>query len=478
MNLVHRTSALALLAATFAACGGKSGTPPGAAKAGGKAAAKPVVVTLANHENHARDLGEFGAAVKRLSHGTMRIDLRTAWRADEIDYDRGTLADVRAGKVDMAKIAVRSWDELGVTSLQPLVTPMLVDSLPLQERVLRDDVARQMLRGVDAAGVTGVGLLPGELRKPVALKGKLLGASDYRGRTIGIRPSHLSADALRALGASPKGYLPGGALPGLDGVELDLNTLASNGYDEAARSMTGNVNLWPRAYTLTLGPAAARRLTSAQRAILREAAAAAVPAAIRRLQEEAGDFMAGLCNRHFTIAHASPTDLAGLAAAFAPLSAKIARDGQARSSLARIKALKREVGAPADTPPACRHETISAAPGPKAIQGTWTTTLSRDEFVAARPKEPIEGNYGKYELSFKAGRFTLTLEDGSEATGVYSVHGDRITIAPGGDTASNMGNGEKWTYRWSVYRDRLSFRRIDGTAYNPTGLIVKPFTRG
>src|SRR4051794_10391794 len=89
----------AALVAVTLGCGGGN-------KAGGSAD-HPVVLTIANHETAGRDLEEYIAAVKRLSGGSLTLQQRPGWRAQDVDYDRGTLADVRARRVDLAKVAVR-----------------------------------------------------------------------------------------------------------------------------------------------------------------------------------------------------------------------------------------------------------------------------------------------------------------------------------------------------------------------------------
>src|SRR5919109_4098813 len=120
-----------LLLVAFAAVGCSGGT-----KAGGRPLEHTIVLTIANHETGDRDLAEYIAAVNRLSDGSIRLELREGWRGPEVDYDRGTLADVRAGKVDLAKIAVRSFDTLGVSSFEALTAPFLVDSVGLEQEVL------------------------------------------------------------------------------------------------------------------------------------------------------------------------------------------------------------------------------------------------------------------------------------------------------------------------------------------------------
>ena len=104
--MVTRPAGVLLLGVALmvvASCG-----EPHANKAGGQRARPPIVLAIADHESRGRDLGEFIEAVSRLSGGSMRIAVRGPWRQFEIDYERGIVADVRAGRVDVGIVGVRS----------------------------------------------------------------------------------------------------------------------------------------------------------------------------------------------------------------------------------------------------------------------------------------------------------------------------------------------------------------------------------
>src|SRR5215207_8924009 len=217
---------LALSGALLAGCGASTN------KATGARVAKPVVLTLANPNAVDADVGEWLQAVERLSHGTVRIELRSDWRSDEVQAERGTLRDVRAGRVDLAKIPARAWDTLGVNSLRALQAPLLIDSLELEQRVLTSPLGAEMLAGVRAAGVEPVAVLPGPLRYPLGVTRDLLGATDYRGAQIGSRPSAVAAATVRALGGRYVEVAAGGSLSGLDGFDASLADVDVFGYDE------------------------------------------------------------------------------------------------------------------------------------------------------------------------------------------------------------------------------------------------------
>src|SRR5438093_12675887 len=133
----------------------------GGTKAGGRPLTHPIVLSVANHEMQGRDLAEYIAAVDRLSGGSIHLEHREGWRGPQVDYDRATVADVRAGSIDLAKIAVRSLDTVGVIDFQALVAPFLVDSLALERTVLASPLAVEMLAGRAPAGVVAAAVPPG-----------------------------------------------------------------------------------------------------------------------------------------------------------------------------------------------------------------------------------------------------------------------------------------------------------------------------
>jgi hypothetical protein len=63
----------------------------------------------------------FAAAVRRLSGGSLRIVVVNGWRDHQVDYEQGTIGDVRAGRTQLAIVGVRVWDRLGVNSFRALV---------------------------------------------------------------------------------------------------------------------------------------------------------------------------------------------------------------------------------------------------------------------------------------------------------------------------------------------------------------------
>ena len=79
----------------------------------------------------------WASEVDQLSNGTLKITFVRDDHADQPDYEAAMIADVRAGTVDMAWVGARAFDQVGLTSFQPLVAPMLIDSLELRRQGVR-----------------------------------------------------------------------------------------------------------------------------------------------------------------------------------------------------------------------------------------------------------------------------------------------------------------------------------------------------
>ena len=81
---------------------------------------------------------------------------------------------------------------------------MLVDSYALQAAVLESGLTDQMMQRLTDIGVTGVAMLAGALRKPVAVEAAARRPADWQGVTFGTYRSEAEFEAIRALDASPK----------------------------------------------------------------------------------------------------------------------------------------------------------------------------------------------------------------------------------------------------------------------------------
>jgi TRAP-type C4-dicarboxylate transport system substrate-binding protein len=468
----RRLASLALLGALLSGCSSSTN------KATGARDVEPVTLTLANPYPGDAQIGEWVHAVERRSRGAVQIEVRGDWRTGELDADRAMLRDVRSGRVDVAHIPAYAWDTLGVRSFQALVAPLLVDSLELQERVVTGELGATMLEGVRAAGVEPVGLLPGPLKRPVGITRDLQGPEDYGGAVMALRPSGVHEAAFRALGARTVHRALFRALPsGSDGSEGDLYQLDGEPFRGQVRNMTTNVVLWPRPKTLVMNPAAWEELTAGQRALLTDAVRAAVAPMIEQERTLARGGLEVACENRLSLIRASAAQVASLRRAVDPVYSQIARDPAARRVLDGIRALKAD--SPAEPAPACNVEQApSMEPGAAPLVGSWRVEATRELLAAARrePGEAVEANWGNITLVLGGdGKFEM-LNDRFpgqvQGIGTWSAHGDVLELVPGGSV--DMGAGETWRYRWTLFRGSLELGKL---SVGPTSLTVAPLRR-
>jgi TRAP-type C4-dicarboxylate transport system substrate-binding protein len=458
-------AALAGLAPALAACAGS-----GSDKAGGAEERQPVVVELASITgNTPPQLQVFAEEVARRSDGALRIEFKREWRGGDPDAERGTIEDVKAGKVDMAWVGARVFDRLGVKGFQALLAPLLVDSYELEGRVFESGMPTTTLEGVDELGVVGIGVLPGPMNRLLGVSHPFLRPDDFRGQLVGGTESELSARTFQALGATLEALPAGGSLEGLDAAAQQLTAFWENHYYKDAEYVTANVDLWPRPLVIVAGKEVFESLAPNQQAVLREAAAAAVPAALAASRAEDEEATTELCRRGMTFAVASESELAELRRALEPVYAELTADPETKSNLDAITNLKTEIAASAEAPVCTSTEPPTmASPIP---DGTYETTVTEADYRKGGVSEEPGAFAGAFRMIFDAGDWTFigpiresepALEDGEE--GSYTVFRDQIEVKIAEDVTI--------TARWSLDGKTLTFTDIDCCGGNAGALAV------
>jgi TRAP-type C4-dicarboxylate transport system substrate-binding protein len=485
----RRAGAAVLVVLGLAGCGALAGS-----KAGGPGT--PVVLRMATANGEPGFMPQVDPYLvnraAKLSAGNVQIDMAYHVGENVPGGEQQVVRDVAAGKYDLGVVGTRVFDTLGVNSFQALTAPMLIDSYPLERAVIGSGIPAQMMRSLDTLHVTGLGVLADGLRKPIAARKPLLGPADWRGLTFAAFRSREASEAIRALGATPSDAwgtqldqgLGSGAIEGFEKNLLIYR--AKPDLWKPARYVTANVNLWPQTLAVIGNPARLARLTSQQRGWLTEAVREAAARSTGLIDGDAR-LLPGLCASGIRFADASHADLAALQNAFAPVYAQVERNPQTRRFIAEISRLKQHTppGPALVIPAGCTGGPPGPAPGngsPGAgtkttqvtpLDGVWQVTYTRAEFVAAHPdpSEVVPANYGSFTLTLRRGEFS--------DTGTYAVRGDTITFYQGQAV---------WRYRWSVYRQTLTFKKLGGQEpgcslsvslgqCEPTGYVVKPWRR-
>jgi TRAP-type C4-dicarboxylate transport system substrate-binding protein len=477
---------MALAALALGGCGGGGGGD----KAGGSRVSKPTVLTFANGNGDPVELEPFAQAVEQRSGGTLRIAFKNSWRSGEREVERGLIRDVKAGKADLGWAGSRAFDDVGVSAFDALNAPLLVDTLPLEGAVLQSPLAGKMVAGLKPAGVTGLGILPGPLRRPLGVA-RLVRPRDYAGATIALAPSQVGERTMKALGARGVLLPPMGSIKGYDGVEQQIASIAGNGYDSVASHLTANVALWPRPVVLIANSQALSSLTDRQRDALTGAAKAAFAATLAHQQRDDAESTAILCRRGVTFETASKADVAALRRAVQPVYDRLGRNAETSAAIAKIQAMRADAGAAPDAP-SCRGVAKPQAPEGTAqagkrtpLDGIWTVTTTRKEIAKTTdPGDLVSENYGHWRYTLSRGRmyYTQASEGHRRWTrATYTVKGRVLTFTVtsyGGDAPHGAAEktGEVFSFRWSRYRDRVSFGPVAG-AISPENFSLQPWRR-
>ncbi len=386
-------------------------------KAGGTT--PPITLTIGTDDTSDRlggtIIAEFARQVAKASGGAVVI--KPVWRAagaNQADWDQKVARMVASGELDLGLIPARAWDTEGVSTLQALHAPLLVDSNALVEAVVTHPIADEMLSGLEKAGVTGLALVPESLRHPFSFGKPMLEPGDLQGQTIRTPRSELGYAVLKAFGASPTDA----AGPGTDfgaAVADGSITVAESSYDAAQhlpRASVGsaNVTLYPKVESLVVNSKMLADLSKEQSAILKEAATGTRAWAIDELPSDA-EAAKEFCAAGFRTVIAPPASLAAWKEASLPVYDQLNDDPRTAQMIATITALKESVIVPeADRPVACGKATQDATPtaipvGENVIpDGTYRRENSLQALMDAGMDEARAKEY--------AGILTFTLDDG------------------------------------------------------------------
>jgi TRAP-type C4-dicarboxylate transport system substrate-binding protein len=481
LALMNRVGVLLVAALAFAVPAASCGFG-GSERVGGERAAKPRVLTMLNPFTSSDELTAFADEVERLSNGALRIRIIPAGHASRPDFEAATIRDVLHGRADLAMAASRAWDEFGVRSLRALHAPLLIDSYPLQERVLKSDLVDQMLAELRPLDLVGIGILPGAIRHPIGLRHRLAAPRDFSGLAIGVTQSRVAEASMRALGARPV-RLPAEVLTadGLQGIEHLVGAIYSNSLDIDGSHLMTNVDLWPRPLVLVAGSRAYSRLSAEQRRILRTAAANVVPKALTLVRNTEAEASGNICRRGgATFDAATSSELRALRLAVEPVFRDLERHPATRAAIEAIERHKAELGEPPADLASCERAAEPPASDATAIDGVWRMDTDRE----AVDYDYYAENWGRWTYVFDRGRFAITQENGDACTwgyGTFAVDGNRMswTFTDGGGiapTGASNKPGEFFVFGFSAYRDTLTVTPVKGEI-SPLNFRAKPWRR-
>ena len=344
----------AVLTVGLAACGGSKKS-----SGGGAVSLRLGYVTTPQHP-YGIAITQFKTAVEKASGGSITI---TPLPGASGGNDVTLLGDVSGGTVEMAAVSTAVWDSKGVNVFQPLQAPLLITNYGFDATVLGGPIGQGMLAspaGPAKLGLVGLGLLEGGLRKPVGRAAPLKAPADFVGKKIRAPASKIMTNGLKALGAEPVSLPLGDVFTALqsgtvDGMEANYGLIVTQKFNEVAKFVTADVNLWPFPAAVVINKAQWDKLSADQQKILQDAGAALAKEEIAGVflnpPATATNFVKVLCDAGMTFAIAGDANRAAIATAVKPAVDALAADPDAGPFLKQIQDAKAAAPPPPAPPP-------------------------------------------------------------------------------------------------------------------------------
>ena len=209
-------------------------------------------------------------------------------------------------------------------------------------------IPQRMLADLDDAGLAGIAVLPGPLRRLMGVEHPFAVPADFNRAVIANDQTALAEATMAALGATST---PGASelpLDDLDAVLAHFQAIVGNGYDTQADSVVANLNFWPRPLAIVMSADSFAALTPEQQDVLLTAGANVVGSAMEASRDEDASHGAQLCDAPIAVIEARG-GAHRVRHGTAPVYAELDSDPAKATYLGEIIAIKDELGTPPDT---------------------------------------------------------------------------------------------------------------------------------
>lgn len=308
-------------------------------------------VTTADHP-YGVAVNQFIKDVSTASGGKIAIEGLASYPGGDVPL----LQDVKGGAVEMASVSSAVWGTQGVTCFDALQALGLITRYDLEKEVIEGPIGASMLGCTSAAGVHGLAIHEGGLRKPLGAKVALTSPATFKGKKIRTPASTVLQTGISALGADPTtiANLPE-IYPALrdgtvNGMEANLGLVQTLKLYEVAKYMTANLNLWPFPTVLVMNQAKWDALSADQQATI-TAAADKVPGFSIGIFTAPSELPATLCSEGLKFAIASDSDLSAFNKVSQQVITELSKNAETKGYIDQIQALKDALPAPAAPAP-------------------------------------------------------------------------------------------------------------------------------
>jgi tripartite ATP-independent transporter DctP family solute receptor len=182
---------------------------------------------------------EFARLVKERSAG--RIDI-TVYTDAELGQERAVLEQVQFGGIDIARVSLSAMSAFDPV-LDALQMPYLYRDDAHLWKVLKGDIGRELLAGLETSGFVGLGWFEAGSRSFYNSKRPVKAPEDLKGMRIRVQESSLMMDLVTAFGATPVPMAYGDVYSALltgtiDGAENNWPSYYSWSHQRVAPYMT------------------------------------------------------------------------------------------------------------------------------------------------------------------------------------------------------------------------------------------------
>ena len=431
----------------------------GGDKAGGDP--EPVVLRLGTPEIEGTPgmdiVGRFVAAVENASEGAVTVEVTSGVGLGERAWDQASIEALTSGEYDLALIPARAWHSEGVSTLEALQLPTLIETDEQADRVAGSSAVPALLSGLDSIGLTGLGLYPEGLRHIVTFGAtEPFTAGTLHGKIVRAPRADTPWATIRALGGTPVDLSDFADEVAAGTVHAAESSLALLGTLQTGRTqvMTANVSLY---YKFQVLAARTEVLDASTQQLLMEAAATAASVTLADRPTEEAALQAACDSGHGVVLTLEP-DLADVREVMHQTVDAALENG----TTARLVSAVRQAAGDASptTLNGCADQVEIDSSSVEPLPGDLPDGVYRIEVTdamlldAGMPASDVPENHGVYTFTLSGGRYSWNqkadnvLNGATEGTGVYEVHGDRLTWLWG----TEMGNYAV-ALTWSVRDD-------------------------
>ena len=464
-RLVTSAAAAGILASALVA--GCANQPP--TRSGG--ADRPVslkITAFTSNANTPETTDEFRRRAEAAGKGSItfhRLPNVEALETRVPDPSSDLIKQVRDGTVDVGVVASRSFDLIGVHSLQALNAPLTVDNPDQAVRLLADPVTTKMLAGLSKVGLVGLVASWGQLRQPLGYGKAIRTPADLRGAFVIGRNSQSTKDLFASLGATLHLQSNAADAASVTSGEADVAELS---FDHPLGQVSGpqgrpsyamaNVEISILANVIIVNAKTWASLSTAQQHALRTAAVATRDWAGSQATTLAAARDRFCRERLGNVAVASPTELAAWRTAVAPFVQSLrSADPATAAALDRAAAIvadhpSTDVPAPC-TMAAPRDDELKAQGDQSVVSGVWRVTVHADRLAAAgATDEEVRLNSGTWTFTFKAdGTYGYVEPRGRTCSGKFAVNGTSLVMKEEGASCDGW-----WRFTFIRTSDKLA----------------------